>query len=122
MDDCPLFDKCNAPLCPLDENSIINGIWYPDEEVCKKKAIELWVKNQRKVKKRSRDTEKYFTASMLNRNIRVRNGITGLGTDSNLDDEKKWIEKHPEIRELSEKEKNVLRERFKNNILLRSQP
>ena len=31
---CPSFERCSAPLCPLDAESVAHGIWYPDEAVC----------------------------------------------------------------------------------------
>jgi len=32
--ECPYFDSCNAPICPLDENKG-KAIWYSDEAICK---------------------------------------------------------------------------------------
>ncbi len=32
---CRHFEECNAPICPIDEESIKSAIWYPDEEICR---------------------------------------------------------------------------------------
>lgn len=34
---CPNFHSCSAQLCPLDEKSIQNCTWFPDEEICRSK-------------------------------------------------------------------------------------
>lgn len=113
---CSFLNKCNAPICPLDENSIMDGLWYPDEEICKKRFNLVWIKNQKKVKKKAKNKEKYFTVSMLNRNIIIKTGILGLDYNASYEDECKWIDKHPEKRILTEEEKNIIRKRFNGNI------
>ena len=47
---CPRFDECSAPLCPFDEDSLINGVWYPGEMICKLDAFKnlAWIIKQRK--------------------------------------------------------------------------
>jgi len=32
--ECPRFNRCSAPLCPLDEN-LNNHTWYIGEEICR---------------------------------------------------------------------------------------
>ena len=64
-------NNCNAPICQLDENSIKNGIWYADEEICRSRKYPklLWLKNQKKIKKKTTNPEDgYFNVTMLNKN------------------------------------------------------
>lgn len=90
--DCKYFDECSAPLCPLDEDSLKNGIWYPDEEICRKRGCKKikFVQNQTKISKRCEDVSKYFTYEMLNSLQVVRKGIVGLDPDK--DEEKQLKE------------------------------
>jgi hypothetical protein len=113
--DCKKLDTCNAPLCPLDEQSLKHGIWYPDEEVCAFRAFVnlAWVQNQKKILKRSARTDRYFTLSMLERNCIIRGGIEGLDPDEAEEYQlKKWLRDHPEKRGLSQKERERLSRRF----------
>ena len=103
---CTLYETCNTPLCPLDGSSL-NGIWYPDEEICRSRVHGNlpWLKAQRKIAKSANQTSGYFTLAMLNRNCIVRRGITGL--DPNEPEEpqlKRWLDDHPVKREMSEDE------------------
>ena len=47
---CGLYETCIAPLCPLDQDSL-NGIWYPDEEICRSRTHGNlpWIRTQRKI-------------------------------------------------------------------------
>ena len=49
--ECPSFEGCNASLCPLEESSLKNGIWYPDDEICKNQKFNQleWIKRQREL-------------------------------------------------------------------------
>lgn len=109
--DCRKYDTCNAPICPLDEQSLKCGIWYPDEEVCPvRDYVALpWVQSQRKILKRAGRTDRYFTLSMLERNCIVKGGIEGLDPDEvEAPQLKKWLGAHPEKRAISEKERHRL--------------
>lgn len=94
--DCPNFEDCSAPLCPIDENSIRNGIWYPDEEVCRKRDVPNWVKKQKAIAKKGPPLDRYFTVEMLEVVRQVRRGIEGINADQLLEQakeaERKWIE------------------------------
>ena len=92
---CSHYNKCNAPLCPLMEESL-KGIWYPDEEICKKVPWNQMQKTQHKIQKRARDRDTYYTYEMLNRNIVVKAGITGISPDSNTQRQQRidWLKKH----------------------------
>ena len=77
---CTLYETCNTPLCPLDGSSL-NGIWYPDEEICRSRVHGnlSWMKAQRKLARIAAGG--YFTVEMLNRLVVIRKGITGLDPD-----------------------------------------
>ena len=62
---CPNFEECNAPLCPLDEETWECGIWYTDETICSLKELGdlSWIKKQRKLAKAGR--KGFFTFEML---------------------------------------------------------
>ena len=76
------------------------------------------IKNQRKTTKRAKSTDTFFTFKMLSRNCVISTGIAGL--DPNKDDweeqEKQWLNKHPEKKKLSAEERVKLAERMKKNI------
>ena len=73
---CKKFDYCNAPLCPFDEESLKCGLWYPDEEICRKKGID-WIKKQKKIARVGTSEDRYFTFGMLNKIQRIGRGIRG---------------------------------------------
>ena len=119
--DCKYFDTCNAPLCPMDQVSLEHGIWYADEEICRLKqffSLE-WIKNQKKIAKRTNDTDTFYTVNMLDRKLQVKKGVRGLDPDAPNTKamEKKWIESRQwtgaKKKDLTEEEKEVLRERIK---------
>ena len=93
---CTLYETCNTPLCPLDGSSL-NGIWYPDEEICRSRVDGNlpWMKAQRKLARVAAGG--YFTVEMLNRLVVIRKGIAGL--DPNLPEEpqlRAWFQKRAE--------------------------
>jgi len=93
---CSLYETCNTPLCPLDGSSL-NGIWYPDEEICRSRIHGnlSWMKAQRKLSRVAAGG--YFTVEMLKRLIVIRKGITGL--DPNVPEEpqlRTWFQKRAE--------------------------
>lgn len=116
--DCPRFDSCSAPLCPLDAGSLNGSIWYSDEEICTAQGFGQlpWIRNQKKISRRCRDTSGYFTLEMLSHNCQIKGGITGLDPDTtDIDDSravKKWLMAHPEKREISEEERQERRIRM----------
>lgn len=113
---CPYYKNCSCPLCPEDEDSLVNGIWYPDEETCKRReyAQKTWIKNQRKIKRRAKDTDKYFTLEILKRQCTIKGGIGGIDPDKPTKPQiEAWLEAHKTKRQLSETEKQVLRDRMK---------
>jgi len=118
MIDCPYFRKCSAPLCPLDPESLEHGIWYPFEQVCRRRSAPEWVKVQKKIKRKTKNVNRYFTFEMLNRNCVISKGIVGLNPDSRDDEEKqlkKWFKNHPPKKSLSAEEKAEIRRRLQRN-------
>lgn len=94
---CPQFEGCSAPLCPMQENSLKHGIWYPDEDICgaKKFQAKTLIKKQKLVAKASASVDKFFTAQMLETVKQIRKGIEGIDPDQSLEQAdkaiKKWI-------------------------------
>ena len=112
--ECSRFEICSALLCPLDVENLQNKAWFPDEEYCKKSPVPQWVVNQRKIAKKAKDKNKYFTYDMLKRNCRISKGILGLDPDKDEAPQlAKWFKMHPEKRELSVLEKKIIAKRFK---------
>lgn len=115
---CRSCQTCDAPLCPLDED-IGHRQWFPDEPICKVRECGglVWIRNQRKVKKRALDDSRYFTLEMLRRNCVIRGGIKGLSPDLPCNTEEKriqkWLAKHPTRRTISGDEREKLAERMK---------
>ena len=93
--DCPNFNSCDSPLCFLDETSVRNGIWYPGEEVCRRRDAPDWVRKQKAIVKTKAPKDKYFTVAMLRAIKQVRKGIGGVSPDQPLEQaeeaERKWI-------------------------------
>lgn len=93
--ECNFFDTCDAPLCPLDEKSLRNGIWYPGESICKKKHLPEWAKRQKKISKKVREKNKYFTVEMLKHRTRITVALQGLDPDESYKSQlEKWFKKY----------------------------
>jgi len=116
-EDCKNFEKCSAPICPLEDKiKNLNYIWYPNEEICSKHRNQF-IKTQKKIKKKARDVDKYFTLKMLDRNFIVGAGIVGLDPDKDEESQLKiWLKKHPLKRQISDEEKKIIRKRFAGAI------
>ena len=118
QDKCNLYEKCSAPLCPLD-GQINKRLWFPDEEICRARWAQTlsWIQAQKKIKKRARDTSRYFTLTMLSQNCRIKKGIMGLNPDMPVETEgerlEKWRLKHPPKPGMSCQEKQEFIERMK---------
>jgi len=112
--ECTQYDKCSAPLCPLDKQTLMYGIWYPDEEICRKHH-HRWVKTQKKIAKRARNKDHYYVLQMLKQDCVIGRAIDGL--DPNYDESSqlgKWLKNHPPKKQLTEEEKGVLAERMRH--------
>ena len=117
IEKCPNFLTCSAPMCLFDPKVEI-CCWHPDEEICKRNFPPQWIKNQKKIKKRTRSIDTYYTFKMLERNCVIGKGIVGIlpegvGHTSIEVREKNWLRKHPKKRILTEKEKKIIGERLK---------
>ncbi len=112
-EDCPLFDNCECPLCPLEVDS--NQVWYSEDEICKSPDFHIICNSMKKLRRKA--AQGYFTLQMLNRGFIVRKGTEGIDPDlpDSIKDpwkeyqerEKTWLKKHPEI---SEERKEKMRE------------
>ena len=102
--ECPYFDTCNAPICPLDENKE-KAIWYSDEAICKNRDFSNldFIKTQKKISKLNKKHSVYgfFTFKMLNRSLIVKKGLEGLNEESDFNKlrkyEQNWILRHKGI-------------------------
>lgn len=72
--DCRSFEKCSAPICPLDHPE--NAIWYKNESTCTKSPIPKWVKRQRRIAKKTNNPDDYFTLKIL-----MSTGRTGINPE-----------------------------------------
>ena len=119
--ECKRFDSCSAPICPLYGGDI----WYPDEEICKLQAYchEPWIHNQKKIARKVRNKDFYFTLEMLCCNCIITTSTEGLDPDkTDYQDEravKNWLRIHPEKRKLSEAKKLEIRLRLKRGLDLK---
>ncbi len=116
---CNRFDSCSAPICPLDKSSLENSVWYPDEEVCLLKDFSKlnWIRNQRKIARKVRNKDFYFTLEMLSRNCVITVATEGIDPDSNDFDDSRtvlhWLAMHPEKKEISKEDHEKLLTRLK---------
>ena len=108
-DQCRHFDYCSATLCPLDPEYLKIKIWYPDDEICRLKTVPNWVKTQKKIAKKTKDKNTYYSYEMLSRNCKVGTGMTGLNPDKPEKPQlAAWLKKHPQKKAISEKQKKIL--------------
>lgn len=114
---CPKFEDCSAPLCPLEKNSLKNGVWYADEEICRRKDFQGldWIKRQRAITRLGASPDRYWTIGMLKVIRQVRRGIEGIDPDQPLKQakemEEKWTVEKKEGRVIAnqiEKERRVI--------------
>ena len=92
-DQCSHASKCNAPLCPLDEDGLKHCVWYPGEEICRAREFSRlgFIQNQRKIRSalKVRSTNKprfdvgYFTIDMLRHRFKVTSKVHGLDPNKN---------------------------------------
>jgi hypothetical protein len=116
---CKYYDGCNAQLCPmLSDEDNNNYIWYPDEDICRrKKNIPDWIRQQRKVAKKANPDNFwfYFTIDMLKVRFRVTNSVKGI--DPNKEDSpqlKQWFKRNKgtKKRKISNEQRKQRREQL----------
>jgi hypothetical protein len=99
-------------MCPKDAG-VVHTAWFPDEDICLLKDVPDWVKRQRKIAKTGADPAGYFTLPMLEHHCVIGKAITGLDPNAPLSEEKNavkaWLEKHPEIKPISEEKREKAR-------------
>ncbi len=115
---CTLIDACGtpeAPLCPLQQISLKNGIWYPDEPVCSSQMFQnlSWLKKQKSIaEKKLKADDGFFTVRMLNALRTIPPNIKGADPDSD-DPEEEWLksrekpEKIQAVKKKSSSQKNA---------------
>ena len=117
MHECPHFDDCSAPLCPLDPDNEQRS-WFSDEDICQRIGMDNaeFVPVQRRISKAGVDRGTYFTVSMLNHNIVISKALQGLDPDSyrpRKDLLESWFKQHKGVSPLSEEAKERKREQMK---------
>jgi hypothetical protein len=100
-------------MCPKD-TGVAKTVWFAGEPVCCLHDVPEWVKQQRKIVKRGTSkTAGCFTLSMLERDCRIKKGITGIDPDGANSEreaaEKVWLEKHPAKKPISEETREKYR-------------
>lgn len=114
--DCPRWDSCSANICPLD--LIDNAAWYPKEEICTSRIYSTlpWIKRQRKVARKVRNKDFFFTYEMLNHNCIVTVATEGIDPDADFADTetlvKRWLKKHSEKKAKTKEELELLKSRL----------
>lgn len=96
--DCPRFDSCDAPLCPMDEDRA-RRTWFADEPICAQVGMRStrFVKIQQKIARAGTPPTSFFTVPMLESVGGVKAGIAGLDANSTANRhlrELEWIKKH----------------------------
>ena len=101
MVNCPSYDGCDAPLCPLDAQSLAHGTWFPDEEICGAHGQRTrWITMQRSIARKTTDRRRgFFTVGMLSSMWKALPGVRGIDPNSPHaeEDERTWIagRRHP---------------------------
>jgi len=106
--DCPHFDTCSSPLCPLAPN-LKDLICYPDEEICRARKFQSlpWIKKQKRIAKLGLTVDDgFFTVTMLNAIQVVTKNLKGADP-SDFGSEAKWLKQRAEKRAMvSQKRRN----------------
>jgi hypothetical protein len=81
---CRHFQNCDASICP--EQNPDETIWFPDESVCRSKhyAALKWVRKQKKIQRKTKYRDFYFTKSYIEKIRRVTSGTRGLRPDKDI--------------------------------------
>ena len=117
--DCPSFECCAAPICPLAESD--QDVFYPaDEEVCRGKKIPglaekpKWIPKVRRLRRRLVGVSEvgYFTLAMIRQLGRISARTRGIDPDGRnpQESEQTWLKKRKPI-ELTPQEVERRREK-----------
>lgn len=73
-EECPSYEECRAPLCPLGEGSK-DVTWIPGEQICICKVFRSlpWIRMQRRLERKGK--KGFFNIEMLVLMKRVTDGI-----------------------------------------------
>ena len=92
---CARYEGCDAPLCPLVEDSKLNRRpWFPDEPVCRvrKHSGVKWLRKQKRIAALRLNVDAgYFTKPMLQEIGRVTSRVQGADPDVQRADSR-WIQ------------------------------
>lgn len=97
---CSLFEGCDAPLCPLQENTLESGLWYADEGICRARKFQSlpWIKKQKRIAKLGLTPDDgFFTVRMLTAIQVVTKNLRGADPDD-FQSEAKWLKQRAEKR------------------------
>lgn len=116
---CISFEKCSAPLCPLD--LIKNGRWYPNEEICRKQKVNFpFIKQQKKIKNKIKpeNIDKYYTLEMLSIEFGVYAGTKGIDPERQEEDQAQgvatWIKKKKNKKPMDAKSREYFKKKTDN--------
>jgi hypothetical protein len=96
---CNLLELCGtpeAPLCPLQDATLKNGIWYGDEPICQSQMFENlpWIKNQKAIAAlKLKADDGFFTVRMLNSIKTIDGQIKGADPEDD-NAEQNWLQEH----------------------------
>ena len=116
---CYRYEICSAPICPLNEESLREGQFFPGEDTCQSREYrrEHWARVQRRINRKVRNQDRYFTYEMLLNITKVT--LTLKGLDPNRPQKEQlavWL-KHHKRAIYSDERKAEMRERAKRLLL-----
>jgi len=117
---CNLFEECEAPLCPLQENTIKHGVWYADEGICRSRKFQglPWIKKQKKIAKlRLTADDGFFSVRMLDSIKVITRKLKGADPD-NPNSEESWIKERSERRVIALKKQGDFKAKQKKKLLV----
>jgi len=97
---CPKFEDCEAPLCPLQENTLEGALWYADEEICRARKFQslLWIQKQKRIAKLGLSVDDgFFSLKMVNSIRAITKNLKGADPN-NFNSEEKWLKQRLEKR------------------------
>lgn len=97
---CTIYEGCGAPLCPMQENTLKHGLWYPDEEICRARRFQSlpWVKKQKRIAKLGLTVDDgFFTVRMFDSIKAITENVKGANPDD-FGSEQKWLKQRAEKR------------------------
>lgn len=108
-------DKCSAPLCP-ESDKTLSDVFYPSEEICSRHN-DGFIKIQKKIAKKTKYLDRYYTIEMLKKNCVIGSGIKGI--DPDRDEELQlqiWMKNHKTRQILSDEERQKKSDAFRARI------